>query len=311
MEENRNELVPVIEITAGTLQSNLEALETKVRAIAEAHKGIVLTDIPQGKKIRTDLRNLQTAINAEKVKAKKRFLEPFDALEEKVKAFIALLEEPIIALDIQIKDAEEQVRMDRRIAIDVILKEYASKLPTSVAVFLYTTTWHRSEKWTAESCWTATGNPTKALKDEIAGVVQKCGNSVATIQNVAGEFTSQVLEGYRKSGDLGIALAELASMQAAKDRAENMRVERVNMENREHGSSVSPHADVPEPKSPVKKMPVCIPPTVLPRGAHIAPRVLKPALRSFTLCFTMTESDFQSVREVLDIAGIEYMELPF
>jgi len=309
MEELKNELVPLIDVVDGKIQDNLDTLEFKVMAIAESFKGIVLTDIPQGKKIRADLRTLQTVLNDEKIKAKKKVLMPYEALEAKVKSFLAILEKPIQEIDSQIKEAEAKVKDDRKKLIKAMLESEASALSESGKDFLFSAPWHMSDKWVAESYWTATGNATKALKEELAKVVQNCANSVATIQNVAGEYVDQVLEDFRINGDLGAALEKLNGLKVAKARAEKMRLEREQRE-----TPVQPSAPViPAIPTSLGNMVRSVAPSSIPSVAHtimVPPKDDNP-VRTFTLVFLMTEQAFQGVRSVLDFAGIEYEELPF
>lgn len=307
MEELKNELVPLIDVVGGMIQDNLDTLEFKVMAIAESFKGIVLTDITRGKKIRADLRTLQTVLNDEKIKAKKKVLMPYEALEAKVKSFLAILEKPIQEIDRQIKEEEAKVKDDRKKLIKAMLESEASALSESGKDFLFSAPWHMSEKWVAESYWTATGNATKALKEELAKVVQNCGNSVATIQNVAGEYVDQVLEDFRINGDLGAALEKLNGLKVAKARSEKMRLEREQRE-----VPVQPSAPA-IPAIPLGSVVRPVAPIVIPSGAHtiaVPPKDDNP-VRTFTLVFRMTEQAFQGVRSVLDLTGILYEELPF
>jgi hypothetical protein len=290
--ENR-ELIPVIQVVDGKIQDNLDVLETKVKAIAEQYKGLVVTDIPDAKKTLANLRGLFKKINDEKIAAKKIFMTPFDAVEQKIKEFKSILDEPINGIDQQIKDSEHQIRVEREGIIDSLLEEASSEFDEVMKEFFSSVTWKKDPSWVQEKFWTTKGNPTNKLKEEIDTKVNVCRDGVLTILSVSGEYTDQILGAFKNSGNLGQALSLLEEKKKAREQAEafTQPVKQVEV----------PVADFSvEPETPSFMQQDADLPSFMRQEPNV------PTKKEFLVRFFCTDAEIIKVRSALSIAGIGY-----
>jgi hypothetical protein len=287
------ELIPVIQIVDGKIQDNLDVLETKVKMIAEQFKGLVVTDIPDAKKTLANLRGLFKKINDEKIAAKKVFMAPFDEVERKVKEFKGILDAPIDEIDRQIKESEEQIREERMVVIDSLLDQATSEFDGVMKEFFDSSPWRKESGWIQEKYWTPKGNPTGKLKEEIEAKADLCKDGIMSILSVAGEFTDQILDSFRATGNLSQSLGLLEEKKRAKEQAAAFKK-----------PIEPPHTPVvgertmEEVPSFMKEEPE------LPSFMRAAPRT--PARQMFTIKFNCTDAEFMKVRSALSIAGIAY-----
>lgn len=290
--ENK-ELIPVIQVVDGKIQDNLDVLETKVKAIAEQYKGLVVTDISDAKKTLANLRGLFNKINDEKITAKKIFMAPFEEVEKKIKEFKNILDEPIIGIDQQIKESEQQVREERGVVIDALLDQASIEFDAVMKEFFNSTSWRKDPAWLQEKFWTPKGNPTTKLKEEIGTKVNTCRDGILTILSVAGEFTDQILDAFKTSGNLGQSLSLLEEKKRAKEQAEAFT------------------KSVEQPEIPVAEVPTHdgIPSFMkeaqdLPSFMTQSPSV--PQKKEVLVRFLCTDAEFMKMRSELSIAGIAY-----
>jgi len=219
--ENKD-LVPVIQIVNGSIQENLSVIETRVKEIADQYTGLVVTDIKEAKDTVASLRKLSKAINDEKIRAKKVYLAPFEAIEERVKAIGALIAAPVAEIDSQIKTAEQKVKDDRAKLIDDMLGGAARAIGLSERIFSQCS-WRIDQRWTNEEYWTAKGNPAGKLTEEIESNAALCRDGINSILATAGEFADQILPIFMESGKLALALSTLEAKKQAKAQAEELR----------------------------------------------------------------------------------------
>jgi len=114
MDETKD-LVPVIQIIDGRIQDNLTVVEQRVAEITEQYKNLVVTDVKDAKDTLAKLRKLSSTINAEKIRAKKIFLAPFEEIEQRIKKLAEMISIPVAEIDLQVKTAEQKIRDTRRI----------------------------------------------------------------------------------------------------------------------------------------------------------------------------------------------------
>ncbi|WP_422477243.1 DUF1351 domain-containing protein [Pleomorphochaeta sp. DL1XJH-081] len=289
--ENK-ELIPVIQVVDGKIQDNLDVLETKVKAIAEQYKGLVVTDISDAKKTLANLRGLFNKINDEKITAKKIFMAPFEEVEKKIKEFKNILDEPIIGIDQQIKESEQQVREERGVVIDALLDQASIEFDAVMKEFFNSTSWRKDPAWLQEKFWTPKGNPTTKLKEEIGTKVNTCRDGILTILSVAGEFTDQILDAFKTSGNLGQSLSLLEEKKRAKEQAEAF--------TKSVEQSEIPVAEVPTHD----EIPSFMKEEDLPSFMTHSPSV--PQKKEVLVRFLCTDAEFMKVRSALSIAGIAY-----
>ncbi len=95
---------------------NNEELKAEIAEKMQEYKSLAFTEetIKEAKADRAKLNKLRTAFEDERKRIKKLCMAPYDEFEKQVKELIALIDEPIRLIDGQIKEVEEQRRVEKK-----------------------------------------------------------------------------------------------------------------------------------------------------------------------------------------------------
>lgn len=109
---------------------NLEALKQELIPRLEKYRTLVVTEdsIKAAKEDKANLNKLRKAIEDQRISIKKLYLEPYTVLETQCKEVIALIDEPIKAIDSQIKAFDEIEKKEKLTALQAAF--YKTEHPT-------------------------------------------------------------------------------------------------------------------------------------------------------------------------------------
>lgn len=175
----------------GTIDGNFDTLKTQVLEVAEKYKGLVVTEdtIAGAKKDRAELNKLKTKIDTVRKEAKNEFMKPYQTFETKVKELIAIVEEPMNAIDVQLKDFEDKRKADKQIHIqelyDTHIGIYKDYIPLEVV---------RKPQWD-----NATYKDADIIYD-ISEKVQQIKSDLAVIDSLKSEIPEELKAMYVSSG---------------------------------------------------------------------------------------------------------------
>lgn len=99
----------------GKISFNYEELKQQIQTRAADYASLVYTDdqIANAKKDRADLNRLKKALNDERIRQEKEFLQPFNEFKAQVKELCGIIDKATASVDKQIKDFEEQQKQDK------------------------------------------------------------------------------------------------------------------------------------------------------------------------------------------------------
>ena len=106
----------IVKQIEGTIDGNFDALKAQVLEVADKYKGLVVTEdtLAGAKKDRAELNKLKTKIDTVRKEAKTEFMKPYQTFEAKVKELIAIVDEPINAIDVQTKEIENKRKAEKQ-----------------------------------------------------------------------------------------------------------------------------------------------------------------------------------------------------
>lgn len=109
------------------IEWNYEELKAGLIKATEDYKGLIYTDenIKDAKKDIASLRKLKDALNNERIRLQKEYLAPFAEFKKQVDELIALVDEPVKAIDTQVKEYTNMKQREKADAIDALVKEKA------------------------------------------------------------------------------------------------------------------------------------------------------------------------------------------
>ena len=187
-----------------TIDFNFEELKTQLAESLELYAGLVVTEdgIKAAKEDRARLNKLREALETKRKEVKRECMAPYTDFEAKVKELVGLIEQPIAAIDGQLKAYEEQRRAAKRADILAIYEETVGELR---ALLPFEKLW--------QDGWYNTGVSMKKIREAIVAAEAKAAADLEVLSTVESEFAEAVKLKYLENLDLHAALAERARLQ--------------------------------------------------------------------------------------------------
>ena len=205
------------------IEFNYEELKQAITERTEYYETLVYSDaqITEAKEDRADLNRFKKALNDERLRREREYLEPFNDFRKKINELIAIIDKPVQVIDAQIKAYEEEKRNKKLADITDFWENELREDITTMPPDWLKLTQILDQRWLNASVSMAT------VKKEIKAKITDINNSLQTLQSLP-EFGFEATEEYKRSLDLNQALNEgrrLADIRARKAEAERMRAE--------------------------------------------------------------------------------------
>ena len=210
-----------MEIKVGALQLpekisfNYEELKTGLEEKVSMYETIVYTDdqIKDAKADKANLNKLKKALNDERIRREKEYMEPFNDFKAKVNEIISIIDKPIAVIDRQVKAYEEAQKEAkfREIHDYFITRELPDDMPGLFEKIF-------SDKWLNASV------SMKSIREEINSRLEQIEMDVKIIEDLP-EFGFEAMEEYKSSLNIRNALSEANRLvEVAKRKAEQQRI---------------------------------------------------------------------------------------
>lgn len=259
------------------LSFNFDELKAELTAQLERYQGLVITEdaIKDGKEDRAKLNKLKTALDTQRKTIKKKWNEPYDVFERKIKEVIALVDKPIAAIDSQLNAYEEQRKAEKREQIEHL---YHQTVPSDIKGLI-------PLDRIFDQTWLNAGTSLKKVEEAISGLATRVQNDVLALQEIEPEHSAAVRREYYRTLDLGAAMRLLTELRAT---AEAMKRE-------------APAETRPEPPKPAEPAPE--PPVAQPApAAQSEPE----KLYKLRLEFCLTKQQAAALKAFITNNGIDY-----
>lgn len=124
-----NELTLAIKQNPGTIEMNFDALEEQLDKKLDEYRGAVFTEDTKtiAKAEIASLRRLKKDIEDGRKTVKKKWMEPYNAFDKRMKSLSAKVDEPINAINEQVQAFEEKRRKKKREEIQRMYEDCASE----------------------------------------------------------------------------------------------------------------------------------------------------------------------------------------
>lgn len=188
---------------------NNEELKAEIAEKMQEYKSLAFTEetIKEAKADRAKLNKLRTAFEDERKRIKKLCMAPYDEFEKQVKELIALTDEPIRLIDSQIKEVEEQRRVEKK---GKVLEFYESTIGSLRGVLPF-------EKVFRPEYLNATKSM-KSITQEIQALIDRVNSDLDTIEGFGSKYELQIKDAYLKTLDLSTAMQEKARLEEVERR---------------------------------------------------------------------------------------------
>lgn len=194
-----------------TIDFNFDQLKEQLKASLEMYTGMVVTEdeIKEAKEDRARLNKLREALEIKRKEVKRECMAPYNDFEAKVKELVQLVDQPIGAIDGQLRAFEERRREEKRAAVLALYEEAVGELRELLPF---------DRLW--QDGWYNKGATTKKIKEAIDAALKKVSSDLEVLSTVESEFSEAVKIRYLERLDLNEALAERARLQ---ERARKLR----------------------------------------------------------------------------------------
>lgn len=220
------------------IEWNNEEIKKEVAERVEHYKGLVYTDaqIQDAKKDRANLRKFIEALESKRKEVKKQCLAPYEQFEKQVKEIVAIVNEPIVLIDKQIKEYEQIKRAEKLEKVQEIFAEV--DFPE----------WVSFEK-VYDTKWLNASVSLKSIKGAMEVMKEKIAKDLETLR-VLPEFAFEAEQLYISTLDIQKAITEanrMAEMQKAKEahEAEQARL-KAEAEAKKQEEEFAQHMNPPE-----------------------------------------------------------------
>ena len=184
---------------------NYEELKQELLLKAETYASLVYTEdqIQAAKKDRADLNRLKKALNDERMKREREYMQPFSEFKTQINEIISIIDKPCIVIDRQVKAFEEQKKAEKLKAIEEYWHSVlaADKVPAAV-----------SFKLIMDSRWLNASVSMKSIQDIIDGKLEQIAKDLAVIDSLP-SYSFEARESYIDTLDLAKAVSEAHRLQ--------------------------------------------------------------------------------------------------
>lgn len=183
---------------------NHEALKKEISERLAHYNNLVVTEdaIKDAKSDRAKLNKLRTAIDDKRKDVKKTCLKPYEDFEKKTKEIIALIDQPIAAIDAQTKAFSEAERTEKLGTLTAFYTANIGELREILPL----------EK-VLPAKWENKGETIISITQQMLTAMQKVKNEIGIIKAMKLDFDQNVLDVYLRTLDMSAALAEKTRME--------------------------------------------------------------------------------------------------
>lgn len=183
---------------------NYEELKAELMRKAEAYASLVYTEdqIKIAKADRANLNRLKKALNDERLKQEREYMQPFNQFKAQIQEIISIIDKPCAVIDQQVKAFEEQQKQDKLEKIQAYFYNHAAIEGFEVLrldqVF--------DDKWLNASV------SMKSIQEAIGAKFEQIDKDLAVIRSLP-FFAFEAEEAYMNTLDLGRAVSEAHRLQ--------------------------------------------------------------------------------------------------
>ena len=224
IERNMNELSLVINQNPGSIDINFDALEEQLDKKLSEYKGAVFTESSKAiaKAEVASLRKLKKDIEDSRKAVKKKWMEPYEQFEKKMKSLSAKMDEPINAINEQVQAFEEKRKQEKR---ELIRNLYEDTLADYEDCRDYI-----SLDKLYDSKWENASVSAKSIKKDMMERMSGIQTAVSSIKAMHSDKEEDALTLYKQTLDLNRALQMISVYEQNKAEALKREEERRRQE---------------------------------------------------------------------------------
>lgn len=270
---------------------NYEELKQELTEKVSHYETLVYTDsqIKEAKADKANLNKLKKALNDERIRREKEYMQPFNDFKAKINEIISIIDKPVAVIDKQVKEYEEKQKAEKKQKIYDFWREQTTLSHVQFEQIF-------NEKWLNASA------SMKSIQEEIVARLEQIENDLATLSNLP-EFGFEATEVYKSTLDVNKAITEakrMSDMQKAKAQHEAEMKARAEEQAR-LAAETEAKKQFEEPK--MEELPMDF-----NRDNEVVenPTVIEPTKQWVSFSALLSVADAQALANLFAARGIEY-----
>lgn len=208
-----NELTLSIKQNPGSIEMNFDALEEQLDKKLADYRGAVFTEDTKAiaKSEVASLRKLKKDIEDGRKTVKKKWMEPYDQFEKRMKTLSAKVDEPINAINEQVQAFEEKRKQEKR-------EEIRQAFAGVVADYEEYREYISLDKL-YDSRWENASATMKSIKKDLVEKMEAIQTAVTSIKAMRSDKEADALDLYKRTYDLNRAIQMITTYEQNKAEA--------------------------------------------------------------------------------------------
>lgn len=190
------------------IEWNYEELKAELTKATADYKGLVYTPetIGDAKKDKARLNTLKKALNDARIRKEREYMEPFTAFKAQVNELIKMIDEPLAAIDGQVKAYEEQRKQEKAAAIKALIS--GKNFPDGYNL-----------RPVMNPRWLNATYKESQISAELDAALERITAETEMLSGLPA-FSFEALEVYKQTLDMSAAMGEARRLKDMKDRKE-------------------------------------------------------------------------------------------
>ena len=204
----------------GTIDNNFAELKVAVAKKVMKYQGLVFADenIKEAKSTKAELKKMIDTLEANRKAIKRKWNDPYIEFETEVKEIVAIIEKPMLDIDVQIRDFEERRKADKEVQVRDAIEYQLAGIVGEKQAFIRQAGIAWDDRWL-----NATMSMTQVGSD-ISEQIGKMIREINTIQDICedDDMLSDLLVEYQRTKDLAGTLQKRKAMLAQRETVRQM-----------------------------------------------------------------------------------------
>ncbi len=216
------EISVIVSQEPGRVSWNNEEIKKNLEESLAVYQNTVYDDssIKTAKSDVAYLRSLAQSIEDRRKEIKNKCLEPYEIIEKQAKELVALIDKPIEAIDVQVKDYERRRKEKVRAEIEAFWLQQSTYIPENLR--------EKAHAKIYDSRWENASATKKSWKTGIEDGVAEIVGSIGIIKGFESEFESEMMEKFAENLSLKDAVVRMNELKAQKEKI--LEAERIRQE---------------------------------------------------------------------------------
>lgn len=190
---------------------NYEELKAEITEKAKIYETMVYTDdqIKIAKSDKAKLNHLKKALNDERIAREREYMKPFNEFKTQINEIISIIDKPVSIIDKQVKEYDQIKKQEKAKKCLELFEELNQDY-----------NWLDYNK-ISNPKWTNATFGLNKVQEEIEGKLEQIKNDLNTLSSLEA-YSFEAIEEYKRSLDVGKAIAEGQRLVAIQKRKEEM-----------------------------------------------------------------------------------------